>query len=85
MNAQKGEPIRLFRRGLTSGKMIVDAASKPRGIDFTDRNRTLLAIYALDGDTLKLCIGDPDSGERPTEFASRPDDRQLLLILRRAK
>jgi uncharacterized protein (TIGR03067 family) len=39
-------------------------------------------IYALEGDTLKLCLSPPD-GDRPTEFSSA--SQQTLMILKRAK
>ena len=38
------------------------------------------AIYELDGDTLKLCLGPPDN--RPTEFT---DKDKALLVLKRKK
>jgi uncharacterized protein (TIGR03067 family) len=44
--------------------------------------KTTRAIYALDGDTLKICIGAPGAG-RPTEFATKPNSARLLLHLKR--
>jgi RNA polymerase sigma-70 factor (ECF subfamily) len=85
MNAQKGEPVRLFRRGLTVGRYKLDPESRPRRIELTiEKTRTLQGIYLLDGDTLKICLGHPEAEKVvPTEFATKPDDRQLLLLLRR--
>ncbi len=42
---------------------------------------TYYAIYALEGDTLRICR--PESEDRPTEFASQPDSGILLLTAKR--
>jgi uncharacterized protein (TIGR03067 family) len=63
----------------------VDPSKKPKTIDFTSAKKDTseapeLAIYELDGDTLKLCTGPVD--ERPTEFN---DKKRLLAVLKRKK
>lgn len=60
---------------VTGGYKIVDAKAKPKTIDFTPdggqfKGKTLLGIYAIDGDTLKICFAEPGK-DRPTEFTSK--------------
>jgi uncharacterized protein (TIGR03067 family) len=59
----------------------------PKTIDIFDTNKTLLwrGIYSLDGDTLTICFRQPDKGERPTEFLSRPGSGSVMLVMKRAK
>ena len=63
----------------------LDASQKPRAIDMqcmgyhTD---VYLAVYALDGDTLTICR--PDHGDRPTELASKPGTRTMLITAKRS-
>lgn len=46
--------------------------------------RTMLAIYALDGDSLTIC-GTSVGGARPTEFVTKPGSPEILLKLKRFK
>ena len=41
-------------------------------------------IIVLDGDTLKLCY-NPMGGDRPTAFESTADNKNHLIVLKRAK
>lgn len=68
----------------------VDPTTKPKGIDLAlvlkdGSDKPTLGIYELDGDELKLCIGDPSpEPKRPTEF--EVSKRGLfLLVLKRDK
>ncbi len=70
-------------------KIKLDASKKPRTIDITPekeagREKTLLGIYELDGDELKLSFAK-EEGERPTEFASKPGSNVSLIVLKREK
>ena len=48
----------------------VDASKKPKEIDIThEGGKTLLGIYAVEGNTLKVCLCRTED-KRPTEFAS---------------
>jgi uncharacterized protein (TIGR03067 family) len=63
----------------------VDPSQKPKTMDLDPENEKLKAdlskaIYELDGNTLKLCIGPPD--KRPAEFT---DKSRALLVLERKK
>ncbi len=76
LHRHAGETIRL------------DETARPRIMDFAapdPTGRDTPGIYDLDGDTLKLAVGDP-GGPRPTEF--RPGEGEKaphVLILKRRK
>jgi uncharacterized protein (TIGR03067 family) len=68
----------------------LDPAKNPKTIDIIalgDVRKTMLGIYRLDPekDEITMCLTlDPDRpDERPTEFATTPDRRQVLVVLRR--
>jgi uncharacterized protein (TIGR03067 family) len=68
----------------------LDPAKKPKAIDIipTDgpnKGKPRPGIYELDGDTLKLCYNAEPDQDRPTEFATKPGARQMLMILKRDK
>ena len=71
------------------GTYTVDASKNPKTMDMTLENggakATTLAIYDLDGDTLRLChyLGPIASKERPKRFLA--DTRTALGILKREK
>src|SRR5271156_5601137 len=60
------------------GDLRIDPSKKPRAMDFVHlegplKDKTWEAIYELDGDTLKICYAEADSGkERPKEFKTQP-------------
>jgi uncharacterized protein (TIGR03067 family) len=66
------------------GTIKIDPSKKPKTIDLDVNGRILKGIYELDGDALKLCYILTD-GERPTEFASKPDTSVILILHKRAK
>lgn len=72
------------------GPLKVDASKKPKWIDATFHEggpgygETVLGIYELDGDTLKVCCGaagDP----RPATFESKEGTALRLIIYKRHK
>jgi len=65
------------------GTFTLDTTKKPMQIDLTGDGKTMEGICALDGDNLKLCMGE--AGERPLEFESSGGSHTILLILQRAK
>jgi uncharacterized protein (TIGR03067 family) len=68
------------------GTFTLDTTQNPRHItvikDESEGFQGMQGIYSLEGDTLKLCMGEPRDG-RPTEFRSRPGFSTLNLVLRR--
>jgi len=73
------------------GSFRLDPAKKPKQIDFLHekeflRDKTWKAIYSLEGDELKICYADADSGkERPTEFKTAKDSGYQLVVVQREK
>jgi len=69
------------------GTFKLDAGQAPKWLDFTTPllmgldGITEPGIYALEGDTLKICIGE----KRPTKFETSKDARGMLLLLKREK
>ena len=63
------------------GTMSVDPTKKPKSMDTVskDKKMTGLAIYELDGDTFKICVGN--KGERPKEFTGKKDSGWCVIRL----
>jgi uncharacterized protein (TIGR03067 family) len=76
-------------RVVGKGKLSIDPGKKPKTIDIAVTGApedprgtfTILGIYELDGDSLRMCWGGP---KRPTEFKTTPD-RGDLWVLKRDK
>jgi uncharacterized protein (TIGR03067 family) len=81
--------VKMGDRVIMSGTVKVDAAKKPATIDaaVTDgdnKGATMLAIYEITGDTIKVCA-DAQGKKRPTEFKTAPETAQLMLVAKRVK
>jgi uncharacterized protein (TIGR03067 family) len=65
----------------------LDPTRKPKTIDLIDmaKGRVIRGIYSLEADTLRVCDRGTEKGERPTEFATRPDSGLVLVVLQRVK
>lgn len=66
-----------------------DAGQTPHTLDSTIKSgeasgKTLLAIYELKDDRLKVCFANPGNA-RPKEFSSEPNSGQSLYVARRVK
>lgn len=54
----------------------IDATKKPKTIDLevtfgSHKGQIYRGIYELNGDTLRVCLAQPERTERPTEFSGR--------------
>jgi uncharacterized protein (TIGR03067 family) len=64
------------RPGVTiEGTFKIDPTTKPKQVDATasagpNKGKTMMGIYEIDGDTLKICYALPGK-DRPTEFGSK--------------
>jgi uncharacterized protein (TIGR03067 family) len=81
------------------GKVLKQARYKlhpndlPRGIDLiplkgSKEGQPNWGIYALDGDTLRICARDSNAKQgtvRPQEFVTKPDSDLILMALKREK
>ncbi len=76
-------------KSIDKGTIRVDAAAKPKamdivGVDGPNKGKTLLAIYDVKGDTLRICY-DLSGKNRPTEFTSSKEQPFFLVVYQRAK
>lgn len=74
---------------LFDGIYKIDTGQQPKHIDITapegeQAGKTSKGIYALEGDTLKMCYATPDK-DRPKEFDSKPGSGATLVVWKRAK
>jgi uncharacterized protein (TIGR03067 family) len=79
--------VYLFDKKLATGTFKIDAAKKPKAIDFFPSNlagKSMLGIYEIDGNTLKTCYAPPGK-ERPTEFTSTKGSERTLTIWEKEK
>ncbi len=72
----------------TSATFKLDSVKSPRTIDATptegaNKGKVTLGIYVLDGDDLKLCLGNERVADRPTAF--KGEGEFVLFKLKRSK
>jgi uncharacterized protein (TIGR03067 family) len=66
----------------------IDTTKSPNCLDFTPtkEKKTVLAIYEVKEDELKVCLRHEGSpGGRPTEFSTKPDSGLVLIVFKKAK
>jgi uncharacterized protein (TIGR03067 family) len=68
----------------------LDPTKKPKTMDITvtagqEKGKMQLAIYELEGDTLKICAAMHGAKERPKEFSAKAGSSQLLIVFKRDK
>jgi uncharacterized protein (TIGR03067 family) len=71
------------------GTVKLDAAKRPRAMEIVgtrgpNQGRTILAIYELADDTLRICY-DLGGKARPTEFKTKADTKLFLVEYQREK
>ena len=71
------------------GTIKLDPSATPKAIDVTgtegpNKGKTILAIYELSGDTLRICY-DLSGKSRPTEFKTEPNTKLFLVTYQREK
>ena len=71
------------------GTYKVGPEEKPRAIDFMpttsdDKGKTMLGIFELKENKLKLCVAEPEVTKRPTKFESKGEEI-IVYILERVK
>src|SRR5262249_26530963 len=63
---------------------VADSKARPKTIDLGGTDKTNgKGIYMLDSDVCMLCIGEPRSPGRPTEFAAPKGSPNILMTLKR--
>jgi uncharacterized protein (TIGR03067 family) len=67
----------------------IHPTAKPKALDLTFTKGpvkgTVLAIYELTGNSLRVCCSLEEDGKRPTEFAGKRDGKALLMVYKRVK
>src|SRR5215213_3874489 len=71
------------------GTLTLDSAKKPKQMvikttEGANKDKTIRAIYELDGDTLKVCY-DLDGKDPPATFESKADTNTLFVTYKRDK
>jgi uncharacterized protein (TIGR03067 family) len=71
------------------GTVKLDPSAKPKAMDITgtvgpNKGKKILAIYELDGDTLKICY-DLSGKSRPKEFKTTKGSQLFLVAYKREK
>lgn len=84
--------IRFNNGDVYVGTFDLDPTKKPKAMDMTitegpDKHKGLVAhcIYALDGEHLVWCPGEPGAGERPNAIPGTDSQKVLCVVLRRDK
>jgi uncharacterized protein (TIGR03067 family) len=78
-----------FGENVDKGTYKIDATAKPKRVSITStegpmKDKTLEAIYDLDGDTLKVCYA-LDGKEAPKTFESKEGTQTFYVVYKRSK
>ncbi|MBX9583807.1 MAG: TIGR03067 domain-containing protein [Gemmataceae bacterium] len=74
----------------SKGTFKVDAGKKPKTIDIEVSDgplagRTILGIYEVKDDTLKVCLAITDDGKRPDDFTAKEGTGRQLQVFKKEK
>jgi uncharacterized protein (TIGR03067 family) len=77
-----------FKAGSTEeATYTLDPGKMPKTLDIkpltTDKGKTILGIYDLAGDKLKLCVAEAGIKERPKEFKSKKQQVTVYYLERK--
>jgi uncharacterized protein (TIGR03067 family) len=81
--------VTVGKEGPDEGKCKLDPSKTPKTLDITgvkgpNTGKTILAIYELKGDTLRVCY-DLSGKEHPKEFKTAPGSQLFLVTYQRQK
>jgi uncharacterized protein (TIGR03067 family) len=79
--------VTVGEKTVATGTWKIDSAKNPKELDVMDESGTIndqtkRAIYELEGDTFRYCIG-PAGKPRPTEFSAKEGSGNALIVSRR--
>jgi uncharacterized protein (TIGR03067 family) len=92
----EGDRFTILREGqvMIAGKFTTYSAREPRRIDMAlevdadnpkNAGKTLLGIYAIEGEELRWCTGTTVASQPPTEFVTREGEPYMMIVMRRVK
>lgn len=86
-NADGTAMVQREGKTIAQGNIKIDPSKKPKQSEaiYTEgelKGKTVLGIYDIDGDNMKICFSLPGK-DRPTEFSSKPDSGQVLITYKR--
>jgi uncharacterized protein (TIGR03067 family) len=85
----KGNQLRIINKSTeedSTQTYRLDPTRNPKHFDLESPRGTVQGIYALDGDTLTLCLPFPFvTKERPTKLEAGFDGKAALMVLKRIK
>ena len=71
-------------KGKTAKVFSIDPTIHPKTIVVSELNAPDgWGIYRFEGERLIICMSDPATAQRPTDFSSRPGSKQMLLVMER--
>ena len=92
----EGDHFTILREGevMIAGKFTTYSAREPRRIDMAlevdsdnpkNAGKTLLGIYAIEGEELRWCTGTTVASQPPTDFVTREGEPYMMIVMRRVK
>ena len=77
-----------WQRGVRREKVVLpytlDTTKTPHWIDWRDERLKIMGIVQIEGDILRICIGDAGAG-RPSDFDPAGSPSDVLLLFRRVE